>query len=61
MGITKPLVISCMCVTSEFFIPRIQVKWLREQVMGKGCHFGQFLSNTCLTQMVNSVRIKVGV
>ena len=41
-----------------FYAKNSGFKWLREQVMGKGCHFGFFLTDTCLTQMVSSVRIK---
>jgi len=45
-------------VCSVRVVLRQEFKWLRKQVVGKWCHFGQYLSNTCLTQMVNSVRIK---
>jgi len=59
MKLTKPLDISCMFVAYKLFYAKNSgFKWFREQVMEKGCHFGWFLSNTCPTQMVNSVRVK---
>jgi len=60
---TKPLVITrvvtCMYVALELFYAKNSgFKWWSGQVMGKQCHFGRFLCNTCLTQMVKSFRIK---
>ena len=47
-----------VCSIRDFYAKNSGSKWLREQVMGRGCHFQRFLSNTCPTQIVKSVRIK---